>query len=85
MVASGAGVAVMPSTAADPLMTGGTDGQGAAVSGANETDGRSGLARHFPRPQAIDAMRAAALSAARQEPSAEVSRWNALLRMVLPG
>lgn len=67
MVASGAGVAVMPSTAADPLVereplvqvlpfAAGPDG--------NQPARRVGLVWRvtFPRPQAIDAVRAAILS-----------------------
>ena len=74
MVASGAGIAVMPSSAADPLMTKepmvkvlpfaqATKKQGADF--ALDTAGRTvGLAWRttFPRPKAIDAVRQAILS-----------------------
>ncbi|MBL8448954.1 MAG: LysR family transcriptional regulator [Dechloromonas sp.] len=62
MVASGAGVAVMPSTAADPL-----DGKEALVKvlpfSSPSPSRRVGLVWRvtFPRPQAIDAVRAAVL------------------------
>jgi LysR family hydrogen peroxide-inducible transcriptional activator len=64
MVASGAGVAVMPSTAADPLA-----GRESLVRvlpfASSEPPQRTvGLVWRvsFPRPQAIDALRAAVLS-----------------------
>ena len=74
MVASGAGIAVMPSSAADPLTTKepmvkvlpfaeGAKKQGADL--ASDTAGRTvGLAWRttFPRPKAIDAVRQAILS-----------------------
>ncbi|MBK7899817.1 MAG: LysR family transcriptional regulator [Azonexus sp.] len=62
MVASGAGVAVMPSTAADPL-----EGRESLVKvlpfGGSAPSRRVGLVWRvtFPRPQAIDAVRAAVL------------------------
>lgn len=62
MVASGAGVAVMPSTAADPL-----DGRESLVKvlpfAGQSPSRRVGLVWRvtFPRPQAIDAVRAAVL------------------------
>jgi LysR family hydrogen peroxide-inducible transcriptional activator len=74
MVASGAGIAVMPSSAADPLMTKEPMvkvlpfAQAAKKQGADlalDTAGRTvGLAWRttFPRPKAIDAVRQAILS-----------------------
>lgn len=63
MVASGAGVAVMPSTAADPLM--GKEALVRVLPFAGSAPKRTvGLVWRvtFPRPQAIDAVRAALLS-----------------------
>ena len=63
MVASGAGVAVMPSTAADPLMT--KEPMVRVLPFAGTQPKRTvGLVWRitFPRPQAIDAVRAALLS-----------------------
>ena len=63
MVASGAGVAVMPSTAADPLMT--KEPMVKVLPFAGVQPKRTvGLVWRitFPRPQAIDAVRAALLS-----------------------
>jgi len=63
MVASGAGVAVMPSTAADPLIT--KEPMVSVLPFAGTQPKRSvGLVWRvtFPRPQAIDAVRAALLS-----------------------
>ena len=63
MVASGAGVAVMPSTAADPLVD--KEAMVRVLSFSREQPSRTvGLVWRvtFPRPQAIDAVRAALLS-----------------------
>ncbi|MBL8419384.1 MAG: LysR family transcriptional regulator [Dechloromonas sp.] len=63
MVASGAGVAVMPSTAADPLV--GREPLVKVLPFSGEQPSRTvGLVWRvtFPRPQAIDAVRAAVLS-----------------------
>lgn len=63
MVASGAGVAVMPSTAADPLID--REPMVKVLPFAGESPNRTvGLVWRvtFPRPQAIDAVRAALLS-----------------------
>lgn len=67
MVASGAGVAVMPSTAADPLV--GREALVRVLPFAENDQGQVPLRRvglvwrvTFPRPQAIDAVRAAVLS-----------------------
>ncbi|KAF4516720.1 hypothetical protein B566_EDAN003471 [Ephemera danica] len=63
MVASGAGVAVMPSTAADPLI--GREPLVRVLPFSGESPRRTvGLVWRvtFPRPQAIDAVRAAVLS-----------------------
>jgi len=63
MVASGAGVAVMPSTAADPLV--GEESLVGVLPFAEPTPARTvGLVWRvsFPRPQAIDAVRAAVLA-----------------------
>lgn len=63
MVASGAGVAVMPSTAADPLIDSEPMVKVLPFSG-NQPSRTVGLVWRvtFPRPQAIDAVRAALLS-----------------------
>lgn len=63
MVASGAGVAVMPSTAADPLITNETMVRVLPFAGI-QPKRTVGLVWRitFPRPQAIDAVRAALLS-----------------------
>ena len=63
MVASGAGVAVMPSTAADPLITKEPMVKVLSFSGV-QPKRTVGLVWRvtFPRPQAIDAVRAALLS-----------------------
>ena len=63
MVASGAGVAVMPSTAADPLVD--RESMVRVLPFSGESPSRTvGLVWRvtFPRPQAIDAVRAALLS-----------------------
>ena len=63
MVASGAGVAVMPSTAADPLVD--RESMVKVLPFAGQSPSRTvGLVWRvtFPRPQAIDAVRAALLS-----------------------
>lgn len=63
MVASGAGIAVMPSTAADPLV--GKEGLVKVLPFAGRQPARTvGLVWRvtFPRPKAIDAVRAALLS-----------------------
>jgi LysR family hydrogen peroxide-inducible transcriptional activator len=63
MVASGAGVAVMPSTAADPLVD--KEPLVKVLPFSGEQPSRTvGLVWRvtFPRPQAIDAVRAALLS-----------------------
>ena len=63
MVASGAGVAVMPSTAADPLID--REPMVSVLPFAGSQPARTvGLVWRvtFPRPQAIDAVRAAILS-----------------------
>ena len=73
MVASGAGVAVMPSTAADPLV--GREPMVKVLPFAGEPPARTvGLVWRvtFPRPQAIDAVRAAILSC--QLPGAKAVR-----------
>ena len=73
MVASGAGVAVMPSTAADPLMT--KEPLVKVLPFAGVQPKRTvGLVWRvtFPRPQAIDAVRAALLSC--QLPGATATR-----------
>jgi LysR family hydrogen peroxide-inducible transcriptional activator len=65
MVASGAGVAVMPSTAADPLV--GKEMMVRVLNFSGESPSRTvGLVWRvsFPRPQAIDAVRSALLSCA---------------------
>ena len=73
MVASGAGVAVMPSTAADPLMTKEPMVKVLPFSGV-QPKRTVGLVWRvtFPRPQAIDAVRAALLSC--QLPGAKAIR-----------
>ena len=73
MVASGAGVAVMPSTAADPLMTKEPLVKVLPFAGA-QPKRTVGLVWRvtFPRPQAIDAVRAALLSC--QLPGATATR-----------
>ena len=73
MVASGAGVAVMPSTAADPLVE--REPMVKVLPFAGEPPARTvGLVWRvtFPRPQAIDAVRAAILSC--QLPGAKAVR-----------
>jgi LysR family hydrogen peroxide-inducible transcriptional activator len=63
MVASGAGIAVMPSTAADPLI--GREPMVKVLPFAGQSPARTvGLVWRvtYPRPQAIDAVRAAVLS-----------------------
>ena len=73
MVASGAGVAVMPSTAADPLIT--KEPMVKVLPFAGVQPQRTvGLVWRvtFPRPQAIDAVRAALLSC--QLPGASAAR-----------
>jgi LysR family hydrogen peroxide-inducible transcriptional activator len=63
MVASGAGIAVMPSTAADPLID--KEALVKVLPFAGQQPSRTvGLVWRvtFPRPQAIDAVRAALLS-----------------------
>ena len=63
MVASGAGVAVMPSTAADPLIDKEVMVKVLTFSGKSPTRTVGLVWRvSFPRPQAIDAVRAALLS-----------------------
>ncbi len=73
MVASGAGVAVMPSTAADPLMAKEPMVKVLPFSGV-QPKRTVGLVWRvtFPRPQAIDAVRAALLSC--QLPGAKAIR-----------